>query len=93
VARHRGTKGVEEVAFSERYGRLDIPSVGEREPVFILRAKDRLAADAIKMYKLLAEAYGCDLGDLIERQIRIFNEWAGERALPCNQSAFVYQVK
>lgn len=70
------------MAVSERYGRLDIPSVGEDEPVFIMRAADILAADAIKMYKLLAEAHGCDLGEVVERQIRMFNEWAGEKALP-----------
>jgi len=79
------------VAVSERYGKLDIPSVGTEEPVFILRARDRLAGDVIKMYKLLAEAYGCDLGEVVERQIRIFNEWAGEKALPGKQPAFAYR--
>lgn len=70
------------MAISETYGRLDIPSIGAEEPVFILRARDRLARDAIKMYKLLAEAYGCELGEIIERQLRIFAEWAGEKTLP-----------
>lgn len=75
------------MAVSERYGRLDIPSVGEDEPVFILRARDILAEDAIKMYKLLAEAHGCHLGEAVERQIRAFDDWAGEKALPCKLPA------
>lgn len=77
--------GVQRMAFSERYGKLNIPSIGRDEPVFILRASDRLAGDAIKMYKLLAEAHGCDLGEAIERQIRIFNEWNGLKAFPGDQ--------
>lgn len=75
------------MAVSERYGRLDIPSIGAEEPVFILRAGDILAADAIKMYKLLAEAHGCHLGEAVERQIRAFEEWVGEKALPGRQPA------
>lgn len=74
------------MAFSERYGELDIPSIGKEEPIFILRAGDRLASDAIKMYKLLAEAHGCDLGHVVERQIRIFEEWAGDRWYPGQHS-------
>jgi hypothetical protein len=79
------------MAVSERYGKLDIPSIGKEEPIFILRARDRLAGDAIKMYKLLAEAYGCDLGGVVERQIRTFNEWAGEKALPGQRPASAYR--
>lgn len=79
------------MAVSERYGKVDIPSIGKEEPVFILRARDRLAADSIKMYKLLAEAYGCNLGEVIERQIRIFNEWAGEKALPGQRPASAHR--
>ena len=70
------------MAVCERYGRLDIPLIEGEEPVFILRARDILAADAIRMYKLLAEAHGCDLGDVVERQIRLFSEWPGGKALP-----------
>jgi hypothetical protein len=75
------------MATSERYGRVDIPSIDAEEPVFILRARDKLAGDAIKMYRLLAEAHGCDLGEVIERQIRIFNEWAGKKILPGKRPA------
>ncbi len=75
------------MAICERYGKLDIPSIGKEEPVFILRAKDILAADAIKMYKLLAEAHGCELGEVVERQIRVFNEWAGAKSLPGRRPA------
>ncbi|UCD78894.1 MAG: hypothetical protein JSW26_26415 [Desulfobacterales bacterium] len=31
------------MAISGKYGKLDIPKIGEDEPVFILRAQDRLA--------------------------------------------------
>jgi hypothetical protein len=36
------------MALSRRYSKLNIPRVGE-EPVFILRAQDRLAEFAIEM--------------------------------------------
>lgn len=75
------------MAVSERYGELDIPSVGKEEPVFVLRASDVLAGEAIKMYKLLAEAHGCDLGEVVERQIRLFGEWKGEKSLPGKRPA------
>lgn len=75
------------MAVCESYGRLDVPSIGKDEPIFILRAMDVLAADAIKMYKLLAEAHGCDLGDVVDRQIRMFSEWSGEKSLPGRRPA------
>ena len=31
------------MAVSGKYGKLDIPKIGEDEPVFILRAQDKLA--------------------------------------------------
>ncbi len=77
------------MAVCERYGRLDIPQIESEEPVFILRARDILAGDAIRMYKLLAEAHGCDLGEVIERQIRCFSEWSGEKSLPGRRPAGV----
>ncbi len=75
------------MAVCARYGRIEIPSIGREEPVFILRAEDILAGDAIRMYKLLAEAHGCDLGEVVERQIRLFSEWPGEKSLPGRRPA------
>lgn len=37
------------MALSGKYGKLNIPRVGEEEPVFILRAQDRLAEFAMEM--------------------------------------------
>ena len=47
------------MALSGKYGRLDIPRIGVEEPVFILRAQDKLAEPAIEMYQLLAVSHGC----------------------------------
>jgi len=46
------------MAISGKYGKVEVPGVGEDEPVFILRAQDRLALAAIKMYGALAESHG-----------------------------------
>ena len=44
------------MALSGKYGKLDIPKIAAEEPVFILRAKDVLAATAIQMYQLLGDS-------------------------------------
>ena len=41
------------MALSGKYGRLDIPRIGEEEPVFILRAQDKLAQPTVN--KIIAE--------------------------------------
>ncbi|MGB5159415.1 hypothetical protein [Desulfobacterium sp. N47] len=38
------------MAISGKYGKIDIPGIGADEPVFIIRAQDRLAVPAIEMY-------------------------------------------
>lgn len=70
------------MAYSVRYGRLAIPHIGEDEPVFILRAEDKLAEPAIEMYRLLAEAHGCPVGPAVEKEILHFRKWHGNRRLP-----------
>lgn len=52
------------MAISLKYGKLDIPGIGEDEPVFILRAQDKTAADNLDGYSLNASLAGCK-GDLI----------------------------
>ena len=37
------------MAISGKYGKLDIPRIGKDEPVFILRAQDKLAEMAIEI--------------------------------------------
>ncbi len=70
------------MALSRTYGKLDIPMIGENEPVFILRGQDVLAQSAIEMYRLLAEAHGCQVAEAITNEISLFRQWPGERRLP-----------
>ena len=51
------------MALSRTYGKLNIPMIGDNEPVFILRGQDILAQSAIEMYRLLAEAHGCKVAE------------------------------
>lgn len=68
---------------SQTYGKVAIPTVGENEPVFILRAQDKLAESAIEMYRLLAEAHGCQVDEALSKEISCFRQWSGEKKLPC----------
>ena len=46
------------MAISGKYGKVNIPRIGSEEPVFILRAQDKLAGTTIEMYRLLANSHG-----------------------------------
>jgi hypothetical protein len=70
------------MAVSQKYGKLMIPHVGDNEPIFILRAQDALAESAIQMYRLLAEAHGCSLGQVIQAEVEAFKRWQGNKRLP-----------
>jgi len=70
------------MAVSGKYGRLDIPKVKEEEPVFILRAQDKLAEPAIAMYQLLAASHGCKLAEQVGKEIARFRQWEGAKKLP-----------
>ena len=70
------------MALSQKYGRLEIPQIESDEPVFILRARDKLAGSAIEMYRLLAEAHGCCLGQVLRSEVEAFKQWGGNRRLP-----------
>jgi len=70
------------MALSEKYGRVKVPGLEEDEPVFIIRAQDKLGEPAIQMYRLLAEAHGCTVGKGIEKVIGDFRRWSGDRKLP-----------
>lgn len=70
------------MALSHTYGKLDIPMIGENEPVFILRGQDILAQSAIEMYRMLAEAHGCTVAQALASEISNFREWPGEKKLP-----------
>lgn len=70
------------MALSGKYGRLDIPGVGEDEPVFILRAQDRLAEPGIEMYRLLVASHGCPVAESLQKEIDSFRRWSGTKKMP-----------
>jgi hypothetical protein len=70
------------MAISGKYGKLSIPRIGEDEPVFILRAQDKLAEPAIKMYRVLASSHNCQLAEKLEKEIQSFQQWSGKKKLP-----------
>lgn len=70
------------MAVSGKYGDLRIPRIGDDEPVFILRAQDKLAEPTIEMYRLLAASHGSSLAEGLKREIEAFQRWPGERKIP-----------
>jgi hypothetical protein len=43
------------VAKDLKYGQIDIPGIGDDEPVFVLRGRDSLALTTLEFYTLKAE--------------------------------------
>jgi hypothetical protein len=70
------------MALSDKYGKLDIPRIGEEEPVFILRAQDKLAEPAIEMYQLLAASHGRKIADAVGKEVERFRQWRGNKKMP-----------
>jgi len=70
------------MAVSGKYGKLSIPKVGEDEPVFILRAQDKLAEAAIEMYRALVASHGSSLAGSIQKEIEAFRQWSGSKKIP-----------
>ncbi len=70
------------MAISTKYGKVNIPKIGDNEPVFILRAQDKLAEAAIGMYKLLAASHGSRLAPSLDKEIESFRKWPGAKKLP-----------
>jgi hypothetical protein len=70
------------MAVSTKYGNLSIPKVGDDEPVFILRAQDKLAEAAIGMYKALSASHGASVARDIDKEIESFRNWKGPKKLP-----------
>ena len=70
------------MAISGKYGRLNIPRIGEEEPVFILRAQDRLAESTIEMYRLLATSHQCSVAQTLRKEIESFRKWQGAKKMP-----------
>ena len=70
------------MAISSKYGKVDIPGIDSDEPVFILRAQDRLAKPAMLMYQALAESHGAEVIQGLKREIDRFRNWTGKTKLP-----------
>jgi hypothetical protein len=70
------------MAISGKYGKVSIPRVGDNEPVFILRAQDKLAGEAIEMYRTLALSHGAKVGSTLDKEIDAFKQWKGNKKLP-----------
>jgi len=70
------------MAVSGKYGKVEIPNIGEEEPIFILRAQDRLAETAIVIYQALASSHGAAAADGIESAIDSFRNWKGKKKMP-----------
>jgi hypothetical protein len=70
------------MAVSGKYGKLDIPQIGEDEPVFILRAQDELAEQAIEHYQGLVSAHNQAMADDLGKEIDAFRHWTGPKKPP-----------
>lgn len=70
------------MAVSGKYGRLDIPKIGEDEPVFILRAQDKLAEQTIEKYREIVCSHNQTMADDLQKVIDAFRQWKGPKKTP-----------
>ena len=70
------------MAISGKYGKIDIPKIGQNEPVFILRAQDMLAQGMVEIYKVIASLHGKAMAEDLNKEIDRFRNWAGKRKMP-----------
>ncbi len=70
------------MAVSTKYGKINIPHIGDDEPVFILRAQDMLAEKSIENYKSMAAKRGSKIVETIDKEIDAFKRWNGHKKLP-----------
>jgi predicted regulator of Ras-like GTPase activity (Roadblock/LC7/MglB family) len=70
------------MAVSGKYGKVFISKIGEEEPIFILRAQDQLALQAIEMYRDLVAKNGLILAESLQKEIDTFRNWSGPKRLP-----------
>ncbi|MFZ5906588.1 MAG: hypothetical protein ACOYVJ_04165 [Nitrospirota bacterium] len=70
------------MALSGKYGKINILNIGDDESVFILRAQDKFAAAAIRMYKALAQPHGSPVVKDLEEMINTFLHWNGTKKIP-----------
>ena len=70
------------MAISTKYGKINISKIPDDEPVFILRAQDRLAEHAIEMYRSLAASHDSAVVEKLHAAIENFRAWSGSKKLP-----------
>ena len=70
------------MAVSSKYGKIKISKIGDDEPIFILRAQDKLAATAIDMYRSLVVSHGIRLGEELLKEAERFQIWGGTKKMP-----------
>lgn len=70
------------MALSGKYGKLNIPKIGADEPVFVLRAQDKLAEATIEMYRLIVASHGLPLAGALQKEIEGFRQWKGHKKMP-----------
>jgi len=70
------------MAVSSKYGKINISKIEEDEPVFILRAQDKLAATAIDMYRSLVGSHGAKLEESLSKESERFRKWGGVKKMP-----------
>ncbi len=70
------------MGISGKYGKIFVSKIGEEEPIFILRAQDQLAAQAIEMYRDLAAKNGLPLAESLQKEIEAFRNWPGPKRMP-----------
>jgi hypothetical protein len=70
------------MAISGKYGKLNIPKVGTEEPVFILRAQDRLAEAIIEIYRIIVASHDSPIAKELAKEIEKFRAWKGTKKMP-----------
>ena len=70
------------MAVSGKYGKVEIAGMGDDEPVFILRAQDKLAGPTIEMYRVLVGSHGSLLAEGLQSEIERFRSWTGTKKVP-----------
>jgi hypothetical protein len=57
---------------SGKYGRVGIPKIQDDEPMFILTAQGKLAAEVIEMYRTLAASHNSTAAEGLQKEIEAF---------------------
>ena len=70
------------MALPGKRGIVNMGKSSEDEPIFILRAQDKLAEPTIEMYRLLAASHGCQLAEALHKEIKSFRQWPGVKKMP-----------